>query len=79
MNLERYLINCTFEEAEKEYRAAIKINPGYAEAHANFGILLKELNRAEEAKSELKTAERLFIKQGDYRMAAGVRELLNGL
>ena len=35
-----------YEEAEKEYGEAIRINPNYAEAHANLGILFFGLNDA---------------------------------
>ncbi|MCK4735691.1 MAG: tetratricopeptide repeat protein [Methanophagales archaeon] len=47
------------EEAEKEYREAIRINPNYAEAHNNLGILLGELKRFEEAEKEYREAIRI--------------------
>jgi len=45
-----------YEEAEKEYREAIKINPNLAYAHNNLGILLQNLKRYEEAEKEYREA-----------------------
>ncbi|MFN3528170.1 MAG: tetratricopeptide repeat protein, partial [Candidatus Altarchaeaceae archaeon] len=45
-NLKRY------EEAEREYKEAIRINPNLAGAHNNLGNLLKILGRYEEAEKE---------------------------
>ncbi len=53
-----------YPEAEKEYRAAIKINPDYAEAYGNLGFLYIEMGKKEEAKKELQKAKELFKKQG---------------
>ncbi|PKP57053.1 MAG: hypothetical protein CVT89_05130, partial [Candidatus Altiarchaeales archaeon HGW-Altiarchaeales-2] len=52
-NLKRY------EEAEKEFREAIRINPNDAEAHNNLGNLLADLNRYEEAEKEYGEAIRI--------------------
>jgi|GEM_PF-2583064 len=48
-----------YEEAEKEYGEAIKINPNLAEAHNNLGLLLDDLNRYEEAEKEYREAIRI--------------------
>ncbi|CEG12360.1 hypothetical protein MSIBF_A2190001 [groundwater metagenome] len=48
-----------FEEAEKEYREAIRLNPNYADAHNNLGNLLGDLKRFEEAEKEYREAIRL--------------------
>ncbi|NCS98546.1 MAG: hypothetical protein COY63_01335, partial [Candidatus Huberarchaeum crystalense] len=45
-----------YEETEKEFREAIKINPNYANAHYILGFLLEELKRYEEAAIFLKKA-----------------------
>ena len=44
------------DEAEKEYRKAIRINPTLAEAHNNLGLLLENLKQYEEAEKEYRKA-----------------------
>ena len=44
------------DEAEKEYRAAIRHNPDFAKVHANLGFLLKRVGRDDEAIQEFRTA-----------------------
>ncbi|MFN3528220.1 MAG: tetratricopeptide repeat protein, partial [Candidatus Altarchaeaceae archaeon] len=48
-----------YEEAEKEYGEAIKINPNNAEAHNKLGNLLLDLKRYEEAEKEFREAIRI--------------------
>src|SRR2546425_908293 len=38
-----------FEQAEDSYHEALRLRPGYAEAHTNLGCALKEQGRVEEA------------------------------
>jgi TolB-like protein/Tfp pilus assembly protein PilF len=45
--------------AEREFRRAIELNPGYATAHQWYGGLLSELGRHEEALAEIKRAQQL--------------------
>jgi tetratricopeptide (TPR) repeat protein len=45
-----------YKKAEEELREAIRINPNYAEAHNNLGILLTELKRYDEAEEEYRKA-----------------------
>ncbi len=45
--------------AEREFRRAIELNPGYATAHQWYGELLSELGRHEEALAEIKRAQQL--------------------
>jgi Tfp pilus assembly protein PilF len=45
--------------AEREYKRAIELNPGYATAHEWYGGLLSELGRHEEALAEIKRAQQL--------------------
>ena len=47
------------EEAEKEYKEAIRINPNLAEVHNNLGNLLYNLKRFGEAEKEYKEAVRI--------------------
>lgn len=45
-----------FEEAEVEYREALRLEPDFARAHANLGFLLKRLKRVEESVQEFEMA-----------------------
>jgi len=45
--------------AEREFRRAIELNPGYATAHQWYGEMLSELGRHEEALAEIKRAQQL--------------------
>ncbi len=45
--------------AEREFRRATELNPGYATAHQWYGELLSELGRNEEALAEIKQAQQL--------------------
>jgi TolB-like protein/Flp pilus assembly protein TadD len=48
-----------FAEAEREFKRAIKLNPGYANAHDGYGFLLKATARNEEAISASRQAKKL--------------------
>jgi tetratricopeptide (TPR) repeat protein len=48
-----------FKEAESEFKRAIKLNPGYANAHDGYGFLLKATARNEEAIRASREAKRL--------------------
>jgi len=45
--------------AEREFRRAIELNPGYATAHQWYGELLSQLGRHEEALAEINQAQQL--------------------
>ena len=45
--------------AEREFRRAIELNPGYATAHQWYAELLAQIGRNEEALAEIKLAEQL--------------------
>ena len=45
--------------AEKEYRRAIELNPGYADGHMMYALFLSVMQRFEEAKSEARLAQQL--------------------
>ena len=47
------------DEAEKEYREALRINPDYADAHINFGNLLYDMGREEDAEAQYREALRI--------------------
>jgi len=48
-----------FAEAEREYRIAIELNPGYATAHQWFALSLSNLGRHDEAIKEIMQAREL--------------------
>jgi tetratricopeptide (TPR) repeat protein len=45
--------------AEKEYKAAIEVNPNFGEAHSNLAVVYLVTGRATEADGEVKTAEKV--------------------
>jgi len=45
-----------FEEAEAEYREALRLVPDFARAHANLGFLLKRLKRSDASAQEFEMA-----------------------
>ena len=47
------------KNAEKELRAAIRINPDFTEAHSNLGTLLKDMGKKEDAEKEYRDAIRI--------------------
>ena len=69
--------------AEKEIRRAIELNPNSAQAHLNYSVLLSNLGRFNEAKSEFEKAQELdltsaltigtqaynSLRSGDYELA----------
>ena len=67
------------EDAEAEYREALRINPDYAEAHGNLGILFSETGNKEEAKKALEIAKELFEKEGREVDVKKTEELLMSL
>lgn len=48
-----------FAEAEREFKRAIKLNPGYANAHDGYGFVLKATARNEEAIRASRQAKKL--------------------
>lgn len=47
-----------WKAAEKEFKKAIELDPGYASAHSNYAILLAVKNRFDEASNQAKLAEK---------------------
>lgn len=76
-------------EAEREYRAAISLNPSLAAAHLWYGMFLRDQGRLDEGLPELRLAARLspvseltsvnfayaLMEKGDYRAALEQAEL----
>ncbi len=64
-----FLVNVgRYDEAEREYRRAIRINPKYAAAHYNLGVLYAITGKTKDAKNMFLKARELFEKEGrtDY-------------
>jgi tetratricopeptide (TPR) repeat protein len=53
-----YFRSGALEEAEREYRAAINVNPKMGEAHNNLAVVLFMTQRLDDAKAEVKLAKR---------------------
>lgn len=70
---EIHFLDREWEEAERTYRRAIRLNPGYATGHHFFGWFLSHLGRDSEAIAELERAWELdplsAIIGGDLAMA----------
>ena len=60
------------DNAEKEFKDAIKINPDYAIAHYNLGILLDDLKRYDEAEKEYRKAIRINPDYADAYYNLGI-------
>ena len=48
-----------YENGEKSYKECLRINPNYAEAHNNLGVLLDDMGRKEDAEAECREALRI--------------------
>lgn len=53
-----YFRSGKLEDAEREYRAAIKVNPRLGEAHNNLAVVCMMTGRLDDAASEIKAAEK---------------------
>jgi serine/threonine protein kinase/tetratricopeptide (TPR) repeat protein len=53
------LYDWNWEDAQREFRRAIELNPNYATAHQRHGILLTAMGRMDEALAEIKRAQEL--------------------
>ena len=66
-----------YDEAEQEWRGAIRADTGIAEAHANLGSLFLATERPEEVKKEFEVAKELFKSQGRNEYVKKVEEVLS--
>lgn len=68
-----YIQNGVFDEAAREFRKAIKMEPDYAEAYNNLGLCLLYADKPEEALAELEAALQIFpgwhIAEGNMGLA----------
>jgi tetratricopeptide (TPR) repeat protein len=60
------------EEAIKQYEAALRLKPDFAEGHSSLGVLLAEVGRTEEAMAHYKEALRLNPQFGETRVYLGI-------
>jgi Tfp pilus assembly protein PilF len=55
----RFLYDWDWAGAEIEFKRAIELNPGSADAHVWYGVFLAQMERGSEGIAELKRAEAL--------------------
>jgi serine/threonine protein kinase/tetratricopeptide (TPR) repeat protein len=55
----RFLTDWNWPEAEKDFRRALELNPGYVEAHRMYSVYLSAMGRADEALAEIRRAQEL--------------------
>ena len=60
------------QQAIAEYRIALQIEPEYAQAHSNLGLVLAQMGRVKEAITEYQTALRINPKLAETRNYLGV-------
>jgi tetratricopeptide (TPR) repeat protein len=49
------------QKALSAYRAALKLDPSFGDAHYNIGLLLDSLGNKSEAFSHLRTARKIYL------------------
>ncbi len=57
-----YFRTDAYADAEREYKAAIEVNPKLGEAHNNLAVVYLTMGRAKEAAAELEAAEKAGFK-----------------
>ena len=55
----RFLADWNWSEAERDFRRALELNPGYVEAHRMYSTYLSAMGRSEEALAEIRRAQEL--------------------
>ena len=55
----RFLADWNWSEAERDFRRALELNPGYVEAHCTYSAYLSAMGRGEEALAETRRAQEL--------------------
>ena len=68
----------SFAEAEREYRAVLRLAPDYAEAQANLGAVLARLDRYPEAVAAYERALRLAPNLAQVRLNLGIAHYRKG-
>jgi tetratricopeptide (TPR) repeat protein len=61
-------------DAEREYLAAIKVRPGFGEAHNNLAVVCMQTGRFDEARSEIRLAEK-----GGFKVSPKLKDDLEKL
>jgi tetratricopeptide (TPR) repeat protein len=49
------------DEALRAYRQTLKLEPSFADAHYNLGLLLETLGKLPEAIAHLRTARKIYL------------------
>ena len=67
----KYLYEWDWEGAEKEFKRAIELNPGYAVAHINYAVFLSAMARHDQAIQESRLSLELDPLSPDTNQSAG--------
>nr|MDJ0593671.1 tetratricopeptide repeat protein [Pleurocapsa sp. MO_226.B13] len=62
-----------------DYNQAIQLNPQYAIAYNNLGLIHMQMKNTEEARLNLQKAQQLFISQNNTEFAEKIANLLKQL
>jgi tetratricopeptide (TPR) repeat protein len=73
-----YRVNWDWHGAERQFKRAIQLNPGYATAHQRYSLFLMQRGRTEESLSEIRRAQALDPLSLSISSSAGWRLLWAG-
>jgi tetratricopeptide (TPR) repeat protein len=64
-----------YKDAMSAYAEALRVNPSYAKAYMQLGVVLAHAGQKQQAISHLRTATKLFFESGDLESYHTAREL----
>jgi tetratricopeptide (TPR) repeat protein len=68
-----------YKDAMSAYAEALRVNPNYAKAYMQLGVVLAHAGQKQQAISHLRTATKLFFESGDLESYHIARELSEGV
>jgi len=74
LGLVKFYYDWDWKEAEAEFKKALELNPGYAQAHQYYGDFVKSFGRFDEALKEMKEA--LTLDPLSYSISTGIGHVL---